>query len=85
MGAGSVLGSGTVSNQDASKGWHCIAEKRAIEAIEYGAPRTPYLVIGDTVRIEMKGPGGLSVFGAIEQRVAGPLDLSAPPAEPEAV
>ena len=75
--AGSVVGSGTVSNTDAAKGWHSIAEKRAIEIVEHGAPRTPYLVSGDTVQIEMKGPGGLSVFGAIEQRVAGPLDLSA--------
>ena len=78
--AGSVVGSGTVSNADAAKGWHCIAEKRAIETVESGAPRTPYLVTGDTVTIEMTGPGGLSVFGAIEQRVAGPDNGPAPPA-----
>ena len=84
VGAGSVVGSGTVSNADAAKGWHCIAEKRAFETVEHGAPRTPYLMTGDTVRIEMTGPGGLSVFGAIEQRVAGPLDLCAPCADPDA-
>jgi fumarylacetoacetate (FAA) hydrolase len=77
--AGSVVGSGTVSNTDASKGWHCIAEQRAIETLEWGAPRTPFLAIGDTLQIDMSGPGGLSVFGAIAQRVAGPLDLSTPP------
>ncbi len=83
--AGSVVGSGTVSNADAAKGWHCIVEQRAIETVAHGEPRTPYLVTGDTVRIEMTGPGGLSVFGAIEQRVAGPLEVSAPPADADAV
>ena len=78
--AGSVVGSGTVSNTDVSKGWHCIAEQRAIETVGSGGPHTPYLVTGDTVRIEMTGRDGLSVFGAIEQRVAGPLDLAVPPA-----
>jgi fumarylacetoacetate (FAA) hydrolase len=83
--AGTVVGSGTVSNADAAKGWHCIAEGRAIEAAASGAPRTPYLVTGDTVRIEMTGRDGLSLFGAIEQRVAAPLDWHAPPADPDAV
>ena len=81
--AGSVVGSGTVSNTDATRGWHCIAEQRAIETIDSGGPRTPYLVTGDTVRIEMTGRDGLSVFGAIEQCVAGPLDLAAPPGGPD--
>ena len=68
--AGSVVGGGTVSNQDWSNGYSCIAEKRAIETIEGGgAPKTAFMQFGDTVRIEMLGADGLSVFGAIEQRV----------------
>ncbi len=70
--AGSVIGSGTVSNQDASRGWSCIAEKRAIETIECGAPTTEFMQFGDTIRIEMKGLDGMSVFGAIEQKVVAP-------------
>jgi fumarylacetoacetate (FAA) hydrolase len=69
--AGSIVGSGTVSNKDWSKGYSCIAEKRAIETIESGAPATEFMKFGDTIRIEMKGRDGLSVFGAIEQKVAG--------------
>jgi fumarylacetoacetate (FAA) hydrolase len=68
--AGSMVGSGTVSNKDWSRGFSCIAEKRAIETIESGAPKTDFMRFGDTVRIEMKGADGMSVFGAIEQRVA---------------
>jgi len=67
--AGSVIGSGTVSNKDWSRGYSCIAEKRAIETIESGAPKSEFMQFGDTVRIEMKGLDGMSVFGAIEQRV----------------
>ena len=70
--AGSVIGSGTVSNQDWSRGWSCIAEKRAIETIEGGSPKTGFMQFGDTVRIEMKGADGMSVFGAIEQKVVAP-------------
>jgi fumarylacetoacetate (FAA) hydrolase len=70
--AGSIVGSGTVSNKDWSRGVACIAEKRAIETIEGGAPKTAFMKYGDTVRIEMKGADGTSVFGAIEQRVAPP-------------
>ena len=70
--AGSIVGSGTVSNKDWSKGYSCIAEKRAIETLEGGAPVTEFMQYGDTVRIEMKGSDGLSVFGAIEQTVAAP-------------
>ena len=76
--AGSVVGSGTVSNPAADQGWHCIAEQRAVEILASGLPRTPYLVTGDTVRVEMQGRDGLSVFGRIEQRVGGPLDTAAP-------
>ena len=67
--AGSIVGSGTVSNRDWARGYSCIAEKRAIETIEGGAPKTEFMQFGDTVRIEMKGLDGMSVFGAIEQRV----------------
>ena len=68
--AGSIVGSGTVSNKDWSRGYSCIAEKRCIETIESGAPKTPFMRFGDTIRIEMKGADGTSVFGAIEQKVA---------------
>ncbi|MBL0087065.1 MAG: fumarylacetoacetate hydrolase family protein [Ideonella sp.] len=70
--AGTIVGSGTVSNQDASHGASCIAEKRALETIADGVPKTEYMAFGDTIRIEMKGRDGLSLFGAIEQRVTGP-------------
>ncbi len=71
--AGSVIGSGTVSNKDWSHGYSCIAEKRAIETIEDGKPKTEFMKFGDTIRIEAKGKDGQSVFGAIEQRVASAL------------
>ena len=67
--AGSVVGSGTVSNKDWSHGYSCIAEKRAIETIEDGKPKTEFMKFGDTIRIEAKGKDGQSVFGAIEQKV----------------
>jgi fumarylacetoacetate (FAA) hydrolase len=67
--AGSIVGSGTVSNKDWARGYSCIAEKRAIETIESGAPSTEFMKFGDTIRIEMKAADGSSVFGAIEQRV----------------
>ncbi|OGB11047.1 MAG: fumarylacetoacetate hydrolase [Burkholderiales bacterium RIFCSPHIGHO2_12_FULL_61_11] len=68
--AGSIVGSGTVSNQDWSHGYSCIAEKRAIEAIEGGQPKTDFMKFGDTIRIEAKGKDGQSVFGAIDQKIA---------------
>jgi fumarylacetoacetate (FAA) hydrolase len=67
---GSIIGSGTVSNKDRSRGYSCIAEQRAIEIIASGAPTTEFMKIGDTVHIDMLGLDGQSVFGAIEQRVA---------------
>lgn len=72
--AGSVIGSGTVSNKDWSRGYSCIAEKRAIETIEQGTPQTEFMRYGDTVRIEMNGLDGQTVFGAIEQKVRGLAD-----------
>jgi fumarylacetoacetate (FAA) hydrolase len=68
--AGSIVGSGTVSNRDPSRGWSCIAEARAREMIACGRAQTSFMRFGDTIRIEMIGRDGLSVFGAIEQTVA---------------
>jgi fumarylacetoacetate (FAA) hydrolase len=70
--AGSIVGSGTVSNKDPAKGYSCIAEKRALEMIAGGRPVTPFMKYGDTVRIEMLDGEGASIFGAIEQKVAAP-------------
>ncbi|MEL4180067.1 fumarylacetoacetate hydrolase family protein [Roseateles sp. PN1] len=67
--AGSIVGSGTVSNKDWSRGYSCIAERRAIETIEGGAPKTEFMKFGDSIRIDMKGRDGLSMFGAIDQDV----------------
>ena len=67
--AGSVIGSGAVSHQDRSRGYSCIVDKRALEMLEQGEPKTPYLAPGDTIRMEVKGKDGLSVFGAIHQTV----------------
>ena len=67
--AGSIVGSGTVSNKDWSHGISCIAERRAIETIESGAPQTAYMQHGDSIHIEMRDRDGQSVFGAIDQRV----------------
>ena len=71
--AGSIVGSGTVSNKDWAQGYSCVAEKRAIETIQTGAPVTAFMQFGDTIRIEMLGRDGHSIFGAIDQRVA-PLE-----------
>jgi fumarylacetoacetate (FAA) hydrolase len=68
-GAGTVVGSGTVSNYDRSRGSSCLAEVRTLEQIEHGAPRTPFLQFGDRVRIEMFDAAGASLFGAIDQVV----------------
>jgi fumarylacetoacetate (FAA) hydrolase len=77
--AGSVIGSGTVSNKDWAKGYSCIAEKRCIETIENGKPSTDFMRFGDTIRIEMKGRDGQSIFGAIDQTVT-PLETPSPSA-----
>lgn len=69
LGAGSIIGSGTVSNADASTGSSCLAEKRMIETIEQGQPVTPFMRFGDTIRIEMKDEQDNSIFGAIDQTV----------------
>jgi fumarylacetoacetate (FAA) hydrolase len=68
-GAGTIIGSGTVSNRDRSRGSSCIVERRMLEQLEHGAPRTPFLRFGDRVRIEMRDAAGAKPFGAIDQRV----------------
>jgi fumarylacetoacetate (FAA) hydrolase len=69
LAAGTIIGSGTVANEDRSAGSSCIAERRAIETIETGAPVTPFMKFGDRVRIEMLDRSGRSIFGAIDQAV----------------
>lgn len=80
LSAGTVIGSGTVSNRDSDGGpgrpaaegglgYACIAEQRMVETIRQGEPQTPFLRFGDTVRIEMKDAAGHSIFGAIEQEI----------------
>jgi len=69
LGAGTIVGSGTVSNLDRSKGSSCIAERRMIETIDGGKPATPFMRFGDRIRIEMFDKAGRSIFGAIDQRV----------------
>jgi fumarylacetoacetate (FAA) hydrolase len=66
--AGTILGSGTVSNRDAERGVSCLAERRAREVLA-GTPVTPYMRAGDTIRLEAFDASGRSVFGAIEQAV----------------
>ncbi|MEO3430441.1 fumarylacetoacetate hydrolase family protein [Pelagibius sp. CAU 1746] len=81
LSAGTIVGSGTVSNRDAEggpgkpvaeggRGYSCIAEQRTVETILHGEAKTPFLRFGDTVRIEMLDREGRSIFGRIEQRVA---------------
>ncbi|HMB58217.1 MAG TPA: fumarylacetoacetate hydrolase family protein [Arenimonas sp.] len=69
LSAGTIVGSGTVANEDTSLGASCFAEKRTVETLELGKPVTPFMSFGDTVRIEMLDRNGASVFGAIEQRI----------------
>jgi fumarylacetoacetate (FAA) hydrolase len=66
--AGTVIGSGTVSNASRSAGSACIAERRAIETLDEGGAKTPFLRFGESVRIEMCDAAKRSIFGAIEQR-----------------
>jgi fumarylacetoacetate (FAA) hydrolase len=79
LGAGTIIGSGTVSNRldggpgkpiaEGGSGYSCIVEQRTVETLLSGAPKTPFLAFGDTVRVEMKDRAGHSIFGAIEQTV----------------
>ena len=72
LGAGTIIGSGTVSNQDASRGCACLIEKRTLELLDTGEIQTPFLKFGDRVTIEMLDPQGNTVFGAIDQKVTPP-------------
>lgn len=69
LAAGTIVGSGTVSNRDRRVGSSCLAEVRMIETIEEGAPKTPFMRFGDRIRIEMFDRDGASIFGAIDQQV----------------
>jgi len=69
LSAGTIVGSGTIANEDTSLGASCFAEKRTVETLEHGRPTTPFLSFGDLVRIEMLDRDGNSLFGAIEQRI----------------
>jgi fumarylacetoacetate (FAA) hydrolase len=80
LAAGAIIGSGTISNRDADGGpgrpvseggvgYSCIAELRSVETIRHGAPKTPFLKVGDRVRIEMLDTAGHSIFGSIDQEV----------------
>lgn len=69
LSAGTIVGSGTIANQDESRGASCLAERRTLETIASGKPSTPFLKFGDTVRIEMSDRDGRSIFGAIEQTI----------------
>lgn len=69
LSAGTIIGSGTVSNTDRSKGSSCIAEKRMLEIVEQGKAKTPFMHFGDRIRIEMFDDKQQSIFGAIDQKV----------------
>jgi fumarylacetoacetate (FAA) hydrolase len=69
LGAGTIIGSGTVSNQNRSLGHACIMEKRMLEKVETGTSTTPFLKFGDRVKIEMLDADGHSIFGSIDQTV----------------
>ena len=69
LGAGAIVGSGTVSNYDRSRGASCLAERRMLEQIESGQARTPFLKFGDRVSIEMIGLDGQNLFGTLDARV----------------
>lgn len=70
LSAGTIVGSGTVANEDTSLGASCFAEQRTVETLRDGKPSTPFMKFGDVVRIEMFDAAGQSIFGAIEQRMA---------------
>jgi fumarylacetoacetate (FAA) hydrolase len=69
LAAGTIVGSGTIANEDTMKGASCLAEQRTVETLRDGKPSTPFLKFGDRVRIDMTDANGASLFGAIEQTV----------------
>ena len=70
LAAGTIVGSGTIANQDTAKGASCLAEQRTVETLRDGKPSTPFLKFGDRVQIDVTDANGASLFGAIEQTVA---------------
>jgi len=70
--AGTIVGSGTIANEDTGKGASCLAEQRTVETLRDGQPSTPFLKYGDVIRIDVTDGDGASIFGAIEQRIASP-------------
>ncbi|MBN8737245.1 MAG: fumarylacetoacetate hydrolase family protein [Xanthomonadales bacterium] len=72
LAAGTLVGSGTIANQDTSRGASCLAEQRTVEKLRDGEAMTPFLKYGDTVKIDMHDVDGNSIFGAIEQRIEPP-------------
>ena len=69
LSAGTIVGSGTIANEDTARGASCFAERRTVETLRDGKPSTPFMSFGDSVRIEMLDPAGNSIFGAIDQRI----------------
>jgi fumarylacetoacetate (FAA) hydrolase len=69
LAAGTIIGSGTVSNRDRATGSSCLAERRTIETLDHGKPSTPFMTFGDRVRIDMRDAQGASIFGAIDQKI----------------
>ena len=72
LSAGTIVGSGTVANEDTSRGASCFAELRTVETLRDGKPSTPFMSFGDRVRIEILDAAGNSIFGAIDQVIAKP-------------
>jgi fumarylacetoacetate (FAA) hydrolase len=69
LGAGAIIGSGTVSNYDRSRGSSCLAEVRMLEQLDHGKADTPFLKFGDRVEIEMRARDGTNIFGTLDNRV----------------
>lgn len=67
--AGTIIGSGTIANQDTGKGASCLAEQRTVEKLRDGEPSTPFLKFGDRLRIDITDAAGASIFGSIEQQI----------------
>jgi fumarylacetoacetate (FAA) hydrolase len=70
LAAGTIIGSGTVSNEDMARGSSCLAEKRMLEKIHDGVIKTPFMKVGDTIKIEMFDKEGRNIFGTINQKVS---------------
>jgi len=67
--AGTIVGSGTIANEDTGKGASCLAEQRTVETLRDGKPSTPFMKFGDSLKIDITDHAGASIFGSIEQRI----------------